>query len=176
MKKNKKISLIGYMGSGKSTIGKFLAKELGIPFLDLDKEIERITSCSISEVFESMGEIKFRKLENETLSKLLKAEKTFVLSTGGGTPVFYDNMEMLNRYSDTVFLNVNLATLTTRLARNKSKRPLIAHLPDEELQEFIAKHLFERNPFYQNSKYTLYIKNESLQKVVADLMTKLNTL
>lgn len=163
------ISLIGYMGSGKSTTGRDLAKTLGYEFIDLDQYIENKYELSVSEIFEKFGELGFRKREKETLAEILH-KTNVVLSLGGGTPVYYDNIDVINTNSVSIFLRVQLSQLVKRLENKKHTRPLIAHLKDEELMEFIAKHLFERNHFYQKAKHTISITNQSSSEVLNQIM------
>ncbi|MBS7333955.1 shikimate kinase [Faecalibacter bovis] len=163
------ISLIGYMGCGKSTTGKDLAKTLGYEFIDLDHYIENKYELSVSEIFDKFGELGFRKREKETLLEVLQ-KTNVVLSLGGGTPVYYDNIDVINANSISIFLRVQLPQLVKRLENKKHTRPLIAHLKDDELMEFIAKHLFERNHFYQKAKYTLNIANQNSSEVLNQIM------
>lgn len=165
-----KISLVGYMGSGKSTIGKLLAKTLGISFVDLDDQIERKTNQSISDTINALGEIRFRKLEKDTLEEVLSLEDDFVLSLGGGTPVYYDNMNQINLHSHSIYLRINPMELSNRLIHEKENRPLIARIPDDELTEFIAKHLFERSTFYSQAKSMLDVKSKSVDELVEEIM------
>ena len=142
--------LIGYMASGKSTIGNYLAKVLNYSFIDLDNYIEKKENLSVKEIFSQKGEIYFRKLENTALKEIVNNKENYVLSLGGGTPCFYDTMEWLKGKTNTktIYLNVNLNVLTQRLLKDNT-RPLISHLNNEEdIKEFIAKHLFERSYFY----------------------------
>lgn len=163
------ISLIGYMGSGKSTTGIDLAKTLGFEFIDLDNYIENKYELSVSEIFEKFGELGFRKREKETLAEVLQ-KTNVVLSLGGGTPVYYDNIDVINANSISIFLRVQLPQLVKRLENKKHTRPLIAHLENDELTEFIAKHLFERNHFYQKAKYTINIANQNSSEVLNQIM------
>lgn len=163
------ISLIGYMGSGKSTTGKDLAKALGYEFIDLDQFIEQKYNATITELFNQFGELGFRKRERESLHEVL-TKTNVVLSLGGGTPVYYDNIEVINSHSESFYLRVQLPHLIKRLENKKSTRPLIAHLDDEQLTEFIAKHLFERNPFYQKAKHIISITNQSSFEVLNQIM------
>lgn len=163
------ISLIGYMGSGKSTTGKDLAKALGYEFIDLDQFIEQKYNATITELFNQFGELGFRKRERESLHEVL-TKTNVVLSLGGGTPVYYDNIEVINSHSESFYLRVQLPHLVKRLENKKSTRPLIAHLDDEQLTEFIAKHLFERNPFYQKAKHIISITNQSSFEVLNQIM------
>lgn len=168
------ISLIGYMGAGKTTIGQFLSNKLNLPLIDLDNFIEEKESMPISDIFKNKGEIYFRKKENQYLKELLEKEN-FILSTGGGTPVFYDNMDLINNSTIAFYLQNSPVGLAERLAKEKSKRPLISHLKDEDLIEFIAKHLFERNPFYQKAKHTIFSQNKSVEEISDEILTMIKT-
>lgn len=165
-----KFSLIGYMGSGKTTIGRELAKKLNIDFLDLDELIQNHTQKSISAFFKESGEIKFRKTEREVLISILGSEKDYVLAVGGGTPVYYDNMNLIKENTTSIYLRSNPKFLSERLVQEKSKRPVIAHLKDEQLPEFVAKHLFERRNFYEESNYTIDIPAKSVNEITNEII------
>ena len=111
------ISLVGYMGSDKSHISKILSDKLNFKLIDLDKEISKRNKMTIPEIFDKKGEIYFRKLERETLEEILASEKNTILSLGGGTPVYYNNMEIINHNSKSVFLRASVATLAERLSK-----------------------------------------------------------
>lgn len=149
------ISLLGYMGSGKSHVSKNLSKKLDFPLIDLDQKISEEHQLSIPEIFQNRGEIYFRKEENRILESILNEEKDIILSLGGGTPVYYNNMNIINEKSRSVFLRASVKTLTDRVLLQKNARPLIARLEDDDIPEFIAKHLFERNPFYGKAHFTV---------------------
>ncbi|MCA4777725.1 shikimate kinase [Empedobacter stercoris] len=166
------ISLIGYMGSGKSTTGKDLAKALGFEFIDLDDFIEQKYQTKISDIFKKEGELGFRKKEREALKEILTTTN-IVLSLGGGTPVYYDNMEEIVKNSISIFMRVQLPQLVKRLENRKETRPLIAHLSNEEMTEFIAKHLFERNQYYEKAKYTISITTQSRLEILDEIMSQL---
>lgn len=171
-----KTVLIGYMGSGKSSVGKKLAEILKIPFKDIDTEIEKHEGISISEIFREKGEIYFRTLESKILKKLLSQSESFVLATGGGTPCYGENMALMAGKEDvnTVYLKTPLAILTSRLFLEKDKRPLLAHLKTtEELNDFIRKHLFERIYYYNQSKYVVDNKAENIDETVEEIVLKL---
>ncbi|WP_282629360.1 shikimate kinase [Empedobacter sedimenti] len=168
------VSLVGYMGSGKSTTGKDLAKALGYQFIDLDDFIEDKYQLKIAEIFEKEGELGFRKKEREALKEVLTTTN-IVLSLGGGTPVYYDNMDEIVKNSVSVFMRVQLPQLVKRLENKKENRPLIAHLNNEELTEFIAKHLFERNQYYEKAKYTINISTQSTLEILDQIMNHLKT-
>ncbi len=151
-----KIVLLGYMGSGKSTVGKSLAEKLKLTFIDLDDYIESHLNTSISQIFAEMGEIYFRRKEHQFLKEVLEKNEDLVIALGGGTPAYSNNMDLVLGHTENVFyLRLSIAKLAERLKAGKDQRPLIAHLPDIELPEFIGKHLFERSPFYNRATHTL---------------------
>lgn len=167
-----KIILIGYMGSGKSTLGKAFAMKKKIPFIDLDHYIEQQENSSIRQIFKEKGEIYFRKKETFHLNTLLNSDENFVLALGGGTPCFGNNMQLIkNATSHVIYLKYSPKSLTERLRAEKNNRPLIAHLKEEDLEEFIRKHLFERNLFYSQANHIIAMDNlsvdESLEKLIA---------
>lgn len=150
------ISLIGYMGSGKSHISKNLSEKINLQVFDLDHEISLNFGKTIPEIFSEKGEIFFRKEEKKILEEFLnKKNQDFILSLGGGTPVYYNNIESINALSESIYLRSSVSILTERLLLQKENRPLIANLDDEALPEFIAKHLFERNVFYAQAKHVI---------------------
>ncbi|AZA53520.1 shikimate kinase [Chryseobacterium sp. G0201] len=167
------ISLVGYMGSGKSHISKILSEKINFKLIDLDKEISRRNKLTIPEIFEKKGEIYFRKLERETLEELLATEENLVLSLGGGTPVYYNNMEIVNLNSKSVFLRASIQTLSERISKQKEKRPIIANISDENLPEFIAKHLFERNEFYSKAQFNIITDSREPEDIVNEIIEKL---
>jgi len=146
------IFLIGYMGSGKTTKGKNLARALQIPFIDLDSKIEENTGLSISEFFDKEGEHRFRETEASVL-RSLKSDSLMVISTGGGTPCFYENMQWMNDNGLTIYFEMPAAALYSRLKNAKKKRPLLIQQKDPEA--FIARHLKEREIYYRQAKYTI---------------------
>ncbi|WBV56003.1 AAA family ATPase [Chryseobacterium daecheongense] len=167
------ISLVGYMGCGKSHISKILSEKINFKLIDLDKEISRRNKLTIPEIFEKKGEIYFRKLERETLEEILATEENLILSLGGGTPVYYNNMEIINNNSKSIFLKASVSTLAERLSKQKEKRPLIANISDENLPEFIAKHLFERNEFYSKAMISVTTDSREPEAIVDEIIEKL---
>lgn len=167
------ISLVGYMGSGKSHISKILSDKINFKLIDLDKEISRRNKLTIPEIFEKKGEIYFRKLERETLEEILATQENIVLSLGGGTPVYYNNMEIINNNSKSVFLRASISTLAERISKQKEKRPLIAKIADEDIPEFIAKHLFERNIFYSKAQFSINTDNKNPEDIIQEIIEKL---
>ncbi len=162
------------MGSGKSTLGKIVGESHNIPVVDLDTYIEESEGLTIPEIFRLKGEIFFRKIESKYLQELALRSDTFILSVGGGTPVYGNNMEILSNSFTTVYLRANVPTLYKRLSKNKGSRPLIQSVSDENLAEFIGKHLFERSPFYERSEVLIDVNNKSLRKAVLELNTLFN--
>ncbi|PCJ96948.1 MAG: shikimate kinase [Flavobacteriaceae bacterium] len=169
-----RIVLIGYMGSGKSTVGTLLSKELGYDFLDLDAYIEEAMGTTISNMFVEKGEIFFRKKEHFFLKKIFEEKNDFILSTGGGTPCYSGNMEtMVAETKEVFYLKVSIAGLVDRLYKEKDDRPLIKDLSPSELPEFIGKHLFERNHFYAQAHHTIICDAKSPQEIVEEIKKKL---
>lgn len=169
-----KIVLIGYMGSGKSTIGKLLAKKLNINFIDLDNYIEMKLENTISTIFKEKGEIYFRKMEHKFVKELLEKKESFILSTGGGTPCYANNMQQINAKTPNVFyLKVSISGLIDRLASEKEHRPLIKNIANEDLPEFIGKHLFERNMFYLQAKHTITCDEKLPEDITLEINAKL---
>ena len=167
--------LIGYMGSGKSVVGEKLADVLNYKYQDFDRYIESKENSTISYIFETKGEIYFRKAEGIYLEDVTSLSNT-VVSLGGGTPCYGNNMEVLlsEKEAVTIYLKANIPSLSQRLFEQKDHRPLIAHLNSkEELQEFIGKHLFERAPYYEQSQIRVKTDGRSIDDVVQDIMLQL---
>lgn len=167
----KKIILLGYMASGKSTIASILAKELNFEWYDLDHIIEKNNKITISEIFKNKGEIYFRKLEHQTLNEILLKNENLILSLGGGTPCYANNhIHFENEDVISIYLKASIETLYDRLLNEKVHRPLVNQYNNEELKEFIAKHLFERSYFYNKAKKTINIDNKSTSMVVKEIL------
>ena len=142
-----KIVLLGYMASGKSTVGKQLSKKLSVQFLDLDDYISEKEQMSITEIFDKKGEVYFRLIENKYLKAVLEKEEDFILSLGGGTPCYANNLEEINKGNTvSIYLQGSTQTMINRLINKKSKRPLIASLSDDkigELRDRISNYLYK---------------------------------
>ncbi|WP_299333907.1 shikimate kinase [uncultured Psychroserpens sp.] len=167
--------LIGYMGSGKSVIGKALADILNYEYLDFDNYIETKEQSTIKEIFETKGEIYFRKAEYNYLRDVLDLPKT-VVSLGGGTPCYGNNMATIleAKHSTSIYLKANIPTLSERLFEEREKRPLISHVSTvKELNEFIGKHLFERAPYYEQSHISVKTDNRSVEDLVKAILLQL---
>lgn len=148
----KPVFLMGYMGCGKSTLGRALAEELGVQFVDLDAYIEERFGKKVSEIFAEMGEEGFRREERRMLEEVSEMSDVIV-ACGGGTPCYFDNVGLMNSRGITVYLSVSIERLTERLTRPKAKakRPLIAQKSDDEIRQFIIDALEKRNPFYSQA-------------------------
>ena len=149
-----RIILIGYMGAGKTTIGKALSKELGITFYDLDWYIESRMRKTLSQIFAERGEEGFRKIEYNMLHEVAEFEDV-IISCGGGTPCFFDNMDYLNQQGQVVYLKADPEVLYKHLMMAKTERPLIKGKSHDELLTFIREQLEKREPFYSKARYTL---------------------
>jgi shikimate kinase len=144
------IFLVGFMGSGKTTLGRKLASRLGYPFMDLDHILEAQAGMTIAEYFATHGEDAFRKLESEVL-KQTEYPADAVISTGGGLPCFFDNMDWMNSHGKSVYIKLSPKTLATRLENEKTHRPLLREKHGEDLIAFIEEKLAEREPFYNRA-------------------------
>ena len=170
------IVLMGYMGSGKSTIGKLLSEEKKITFIDLDEYIEEKEKMSIKNIFKSKGEIYFRLKEAEYLKEILDTKRNYVLSLGGGTPCYGKNLTIIKQSNSTTFyLKSSILTLFNRLRNSNTSRPLIDGLSDQQLQEYLGKHLFERAPFYESSMHKIQVDNITVKEITNNITTILNT-
>ena len=151
-----RIILIGYMGAGKTTVGKALSKELGIIFYDLDWYIESRMRKTVAQIFAEKGEEGFRKIEYNMLHEVAEFEDV-IISCGGGTPCFFDNMDYLNQQGQVVYLKADPEVLYKHLLMGKTERPLLKNKTPEEMRQFIAEQLELRDPFYSKAKHTLNV-------------------
>jgi shikimate kinase len=166
------IILLGYMGSGKSSVGRYLSKNKNLSYCDLDNYIEEKEKMSISEIFQSKGEIYFRKIEHLYLKDILRNKIYQILSLGGGTPCYAGNISLINaRDIDSFYLKVDLDTLTERLFNQKGKRPLLNEVETKvELKGFIRKHIFEREYYYRQAKHILKVSNLSISDIASEIL------
>ncbi|KAB1070917.1 shikimate kinase [Tamlana haliotis] len=170
------IVLIGYMASGKTSIGKRLAAKLNYTFIDLDDLIEEKENASVTEVFKNKGEVYFRKKETEYLKEVLAMSGNIILSVGGGAPCYSNNMQDIldAENAKSIYLKATIPTLAEKLMRKKAKRPLIAHIETEEaMAEFIGKHLFERSPFYSQAEIKVSIDYKTKDEIAEDVLSVL---
>jgi len=166
-----RIILIGYMGAGKTLLGKALAESLNIRFINSDSDIEQQTGMSIGQIFEQYGEDYFRNLEQEYL-KNFDHQESFVLATGGGTPCYNDQMTVLNALGATVYLQCSNETLYSRLKNEREHRPLIAGLSDEELREAIEYRMIQRERIYQKAQIILPENEHNVDALIRHLHQK----
>lgn len=160
------------MASGKTTTAHLLAKASGLPYIDLDELLEQKSGKTISELFEDVGEVKFRKMEHEALNSIVNRSEGFVLSLGGGTPCYANNHLVMEREDVvSIYLKVSIPELGRRIRQQEGKRPLVKKLGDEELDEFIAKHLFERSYFYHKAKHVLSADGKTPEDMVNEIMS-----
>lgn len=160
-----KIFLLGFMGTGKSYWGRRWATQHHLRFFDLDTEIEQHTRLTIPQLFEQYGETYFREQERERLHHFEK-EDNFILSTGGGTPCFYDNMRWMKQHGLTVYLDTPLSVLKERLAREKAHRPLVKHLNEQEMEDFIKNSIQKREIYYKQAH--IILSTESISDITFD--------
>jgi len=173
----RRIILVGYMGSGKTTVGKALSKETGMMFYDLDWYIESRMRKSVSQIFAERGEEGFRKIEYNMLHEVAEFEDV-IISCGGGTPCFFDNMDYLNQQGDVIYLKATPETLYKHLLMAKIERPLLKGKSSEELIAYITEHLKERSPFYEKARHILDVnvldEYDKIQGSVASLREMLS--
>ena len=165
--------LIGFMGVGKTTIGKQIAAFNKVVFIDTDSQIEKETSKSIKEIFETDGEIAFRKLETDTIRSI---NRKAIIACGGGLPAHNNNIEYLKHKGTVIYLKASTETLIKRLEKNKNKRPLISNLTNEEQLEFIRKILKERGETYKQADYTIETDNKTVKEVLREINSLLLTI
>jgi len=168
MKTPKRYILIGFMGAGKTFLGKQLSEKLNIPFIDSDEEIEKKHNSTISEIFKNEGEEAFRLKEKKFIEALNPSE-SFVLATGGGLPCYSRNMDLINKLGKTIYLKASPTCLAARLLNNNTNRPLIENNQLEELKQFIKEKLAVREQFYNDASIIIEqedLKLEDLLKVI----------
>ncbi|MFT5754448.1 MAG: shikimate kinase [Flavobacterium sp.] len=166
-----KIILLGYMGVGKTSLSKKLSKKTGIPCFDLDDIIEKSENSSVAAIFKDRGEVYFRKIEHQLFKDFIENKENFILSLGGGTPCYANNHLFLqNEDVISIYLKASIGNLTEKLKNNREKRPLIKDLTEDDLQEYIAKHLFDRSYYYQNSKLSVVVDGKSKKEIVKEIL------
>lgn len=161
-----RIYLIGYMASGKTTLGKELSHKLGLSFLDLDKYLEKKYFKTIPQIFDEEGESGFRLKEQACLHEVSEFEDV-VIATGGGAPCFFDNMAVMNQSGICIFLDVEAEELALRLLASKTDRPLVKGKTPEELVSFIEGMLRKRRPYYEQAGYTLTGSGITVQEILS---------
>ena len=151
-----KLFLIGFMGSGKTHWGKLLAEKMQLPFFDLDAVIEEKQGATIAAIFSEKGEESFRYIEKEMLEKLVGAQKDFIISCGGGTPCFFNNIGFMKQKGVVIWLNTQIDTLVSRLLKQKNSRPLLKNIADKELKQYIITRILRRKLYYEQADITVH--------------------
>ena len=167
---NNRIYLIGYMGSGKTTAGRSLAEKLNFQFIDMDIFIENRQRKTVSEIFSQNGEEDFRIIEHKALQELSSFENV-VVSTGGGTPCFHNNMDLMNKSGFTVYLEVTPEELMKRLQNGINKRPLLKNKTTEERLYFITENMKKRDLYYTQAKLILDAEGNNIDHIVDNLIS-----
>lgn len=162
-----RLFLIGFMGSGKTHWGTRIAEKLEIPFYDLDAVIVNNEGMSISEIFSIKGEEYFRYMEKQTLEDLVAREDHFVLSAGGGTPCFFNNIEFMKRSGKVLWLNTSLEALNQRLQKEKHARPLLRGIDEAGLRSYIIRKLSERKMYYEQADLMVHEENAELDSLIS---------
>ena len=170
-----KIYIIGYMGSGKSTLSKALAKALGITVIDMDSEIESRYKISIPDFFSKYGETAFRNVEHKVLTEIVSFPDT-VVSTGGGVPCFHNNMELMNLTGLTIYLEATPELILTRIGPYAWKRPLFKQMDGTDILEKITQHLKTREMFYQQAKVTIDAENPDIDELKTLILNYFDTI
>ncbi|GLR16493.1 shikimate kinase [Portibacter lacus] len=169
----KKIYLLGFMGSGKSTLGRELAKQLNFSFNDLDDMIEEYCQCTIADLFTNLGEDHFRLIETKILKHTQNLEHA-VISLGGGTPCFNDNMDFVNQNGKSIYLQIKPEVLVERLINEKAKRPLISQAQNKiDLEKLISTKLSARSQFYEEAHH-IVDGNASIDKIIEEINSLIN--
>jgi len=159
-----RVYLIGYMGCGKSRLGRFLSEHMGLQFIDMDDYIEERNYKTVPQLFADYGEDGFRERERKALEELSEFTDV-VIATGGGAPCFFDNIDLMNKTGKTVFLNIDPAILADRLMNSKTERPLIKGKSREELVAFIDETLKKRKQFYSQAQFEITEPDFSLDRI-----------
>lgn len=166
-----KIFLVGMPGSGKSTFGKVLSQKIGRQFFDMDEQLERMIGMSIHQMFLEIGEDYFREAEQKVLQMLIRLNEPAVIATGGGTPCFYDNMEMMNKSGVTIFLNTPLDVITERVGAKKDVRPLVDKMSKDALQKEITEMHEMRSRYYNKASFA---SDSNMEEILHFLSTVRN--
>ncbi len=170
--------LVGYAGSGKSSLGRRLARHLGCAFVDTDNRVEQSVGASIADIFYYEGEAYFRQAERDVLESLAKEDvsQDIVVATGGGMPVWQDNMEWMNKHGVTIYIERPAEQILSRLTEyGRDKRPMFRGKSDEELRTFMAQQMAEREPFYSKAQIRVDCSSKSDVAVVEYIVTKIDS-
>ena len=164
------------MGCGKTILGKALASQVNINFLDLDKKIEEHENKSINEIFELKGELYFRQIERKILLEVIYSPIPKIVSLGGGAPCYFTNMtDIVNSSHQSIYFKSSVDNLVSKLYNKNEKRPLISHIENKtDLREFISKHLFERSSFYEKAQIKINVDNKSIPEIIGEILLSLD--
>jgi shikimate kinase len=165
-----KIFLIGFMGSGKTHWGRQLSAKLQLPFFDLDTVIVEKEKQSVAEIFARQGEEYFRYQERDTLEEITHDQESFILSCGGGTPCFFNNIEFMKKSGKVIWLNTSIDALTNRLQKERITRPLISDVQEADLRRYVIRKLSERRMYYQQADVTVGEENTNLDELIKVLL------
>lgn len=171
-----RIYLIGFMGSGKTYWGRQLGQKLELPKFDLDEQIEQAEGRPVTEIFAQEGEEYFRQKEQETLMLLSETHESFVMSTGGGTPCFFNNIDYMNKMGTTIWINSSIDSLHQRISSEQAQRPLVKNLNSEQLRAYIIKKLGDRKIFYQQASEVIFEHELSLDTFLDKIFHEENRL
>ncbi len=163
--------IVGYMGVGKSSVGREAARRVGMRFVDMDLEIERVHGMTVAEIFEREGEAVFRKSEREVLAQLAAADENIIVSCGGGAPCHGDNMAVMNEAGKTVYLKLSPGKLVKRLKPGQTKRPILKGMDGGQMLALIEEMLPRREPFYMQASMVIdcdSLSDDSICGYVAD--------
>ena len=165
------VVLLGYMGCGKTTVGLRLSKLINKQFFDLDQFIEKKYDQKIHDIFSTKGEVYFRKIESECLKILMSKYNDVIISLGGGTPCYSNNLDIIN-YSKTFYLKHSILNLSNRLLKINSKRPILSEINDlPKMKDFVAKHLFERNYYYNQASKVIVCDLKDQDEIASEIAT-----
>lgn len=170
-----RIILVGYMAAGKTTLGRALGKAFNMPFYDLDWYISSRRHRNCEELFTEIGEEAFRRIEYNMLHEVAEFENV-VISCGGGTPCFFDNMEYMNQQGETFYLKAPIDVIINHLKMARVQRPLLAGKHDEDLRHFISQHLQQREPFYMKAKHTIDVSTLDSHKRIQETINTIISL
>lgn len=166
-----RVFLIGFMASGKSTVGKKLANKINLPFIDLDNYIEDKYNTTIRELMNDKSQDGFREIERDTLNSVIKENKSAIISTGGGTPCYFDNMKTMNLSGETIYIEVDIPTIVYRLIHAKQDRPLTLGKTKEDLSVYVKDLLEKRVIYYKQAKHTINGSSLNIKKLIDLIMS-----
>lgn len=166
-----KLILVGYMTAGKSTLAGLLAEKLNVDYVDLDDAIAKQENAEVADIIRQKGELYFRKVERKVMLELLESDVQ-IIAMGGGTPCYYDNMDVMLRHGHVAYLQWSMKTLVERITQARENRPLLDGVEDEMLLEYVAKHVFDRRPYYEQAHQIVYGDGKSVEQIALEILEK----